>query len=190
LLPSKTYDLNNVEPDWRCMLSKADSRVPISWRNWLADAGSLTERLMQASDGNLRVSVLKQGFEVPRFSERQLLGLADRRRAMVREVVLYGNAQPWVFARSILPLTTLTGRLRKLRQLSNQPLGELLFKDPTMCREPVQVAYFDAGNRLLPPSVSSIDQASWGRRSVFRLDKKPLLVAEVFLPDFHPYHLA
>lgn len=166
------------------MLSKADSRVPIGWRDWLADAGSLTERLMQASDGDLRVTVLKQGLEVPRFSERRLLGLADRKRAMVREVVLYGNAQPWVFARSILPLTTLTGRLKKLRQLSNQPLGELLFKDPSMRRDPVQFACFDAGNRLLPPSVCSIDRASWGRRSVFRLDNKPLLVAEVFLPQF------
>ena len=107
---------------------------------------------------------------------------------MVREVVLYGNAQPWVFARSILPLSTLTGRLRKLRQLSNQPLGELLFKDPSMCREPVQYARFDAGNNLLPQSTVSMDQVSWGRRSVFRLDNKPLLVAEVFLPDFNPHN--
>ncbi len=167
-------NLITLEPDWQSMLSKADSRVPTIWRDWLADAGSLTQRLIDASDGNLSVAVLKQSLEVPRLSERQLLGLGDRRRAMVREVVLYGNNQPWVFARSILPLTTLTGRLRKLRQLSNQPLGELLFKDPSMRREPVQFARFDS--------------ASWGRRSVFRLDNKPLLVAEVFLPDFNPYN--
>lgn len=188
MLPPRIYDLNTAEPDWRCMQSKSDSRVPISWRDWLADAGSLTQRLMDISDGDLRVSVLKQCFEVPRFSERQLLGLVDRRRAMVREVVLYGNAKPWVFARSILPLSTLTGRLRKLRQLSNQPLGELLFKDPSMRREPVQYARFDAGNNLLPQSTVSMDQVSWGRRSVFRLDNKPLLVAEVFLPDFNPHN--
>lgn len=189
MLPQRFHDLNATEPDWRSMLSKSDSRVPMIWRDWLADAGSLTERLMNASDGNLSVSVLKQGLEVPRFSERQLLGLNHRRTAMVREVVLYGNAQPWVFARSILPLTTLTGRLRKLRQLSDQPLGELLFKDPSMRREPVQFARFDSGNRLLPQSASGSDQASWGRRSVFRLDNKPLLVAEVFLPGFDAYNL-
>ena len=188
MLPPRIYDLNTAEPDWRCMQSKSDGRVPISWRDWLADAGSLTQRLLDISDGDLSVSVLKQCFEVPRFSERQLLGLVDRRRAMVREVVLYGNAKPWVFARSILPLSTLTGRLRKLRQLSDQPLGELLFKDPSMRREPVQYARFDVGNNLLPQSTVSMDQVSWGRRSVFRLDNKPLLVAEVFLPDFNPHN--
>ena len=188
MLPQRFHDLNAAEPDWRSMLSKADSRVPIIWRDWLADSGSLTERLMNASDGNLSVSVLKQSLEVPRFSERQLLGLGDRRTAMVREVVLYGNAQPWVFARSILPLTTLTGRLRKLRQLSDQPLGELLFKDPSMRREPVQFARFFSGSPLLPHSATNTNQSSWGRRSVFRLDNKPLLVAEVFLPDFNPYN--
>jgi chorismate--pyruvate lyase len=162
------------------MLSKADARAPTIWRDWLFDSGSLTARLLEASDGDLRVRVLRQRLEVPKFSERQRLSLGERRRALVREVVLYGGGQPWIYARSILPLTTLTGRLRKLRQLSNQPLGELLFNDPSMRREPVQFACFG--------SVSSGDVAIWGRRSVFTLDNKPLLVAEVFLPDFSPKH--
>ena len=99
---------------------------------------------------------------MPAFSERQLLGIGDRQRALVREVILFGANQPWVYARSIVPLTTLTGRLRKLRRLTNQPLGELLFKDPTMRREPVQVACFEPA--------SNINLPIWGRRSVFKLD--------------------
>ena len=180
LLPQRMDYLRAIDPSWHSMLSKADARVPYIWRDWLADAGSLTARLLEASNGDLRVRVLQQRLEVPKFSERQLLALGNRRRALVREVILYGAGQPWVYARSVLPLTTLTGRLRKLRQLSNQPLGELLFKDPTMRRQPVQFASFAAA--------SGGDKAIWGRRSVFTLDNKPLLVAEVFLPDFHPYH--
>ena len=180
LLPQCLSYLSATDPSWHSMLSKADARVPTIWRNWLFDSGSLTARLLEASDGNLRVRVLRQKLEVPKFSERQRLSLGERRRALVREVVLYGGGQPWIYARSILPLTTLTGRLRKLRQHSNQPLGELLFKDPSMRREPVQFACFG--------SVSSGDVAIWGRRSVFTLDNKPLLVAEVFLPDFSPKH--
>jgi len=170
------------------MLSKTDYRLPLFWRDWLSDAGSLTERLLEASNGDLSVSVLNQGLDVPSLSERQVLGLSDRRRAMVREVVLYGAGQPWVFARSVLPLTTLTGRLRKLRQLDNQPLGALLFKDPTMRREPVQVACINTNGQALPSQIISADQSFWGRRSVFRLDQKPLLVAEFFLPTFKPYN--
>ena len=172
--------LSAADPNWQSMLSKADNRVPNMWRDWLTDAGSLTARLHAASNGDLRVSVLQQRLEVPKFSERQLLAIADRQRALVREVLLYGVDQPWIYARSILPLKTLTGRLKKLGQLSNQPLGEILFKDPKMRREPVQFACFE------PPSIG--EQAIWGRRSVFRLDNKPLLVAEVFLPDFSPYN--
>ena len=106
------------------------------------------------------------------------MAIADRQRALGREVLLYGAGQPWIYARSIMPLKTLTGRLKKLAQLNNQPLGELLFKDPTMRRETVQFAHFDP--------ISSSETSVWGRRSVFRLDNKPLLVAEVFLPDFNP----
>lgn len=180
LLPQSLGNLSAKDPSWHSMLSKADARVPTIWRDWLFDSGSLTARLLEASDGDLRVSVLQQKHEVPKFSERQRLGLGDRRRALVREVVLYGRGQPWIYARSILPLTTLTGRLRKLKQLSNQPLGELLFKDPSMRREPVQFACFG--------SISDGDIAIWGRRSIFTLDNKPLLVAEVFLPDFSRKH--
>ena len=180
LLPDEFFYLNTAEPNWRSMLSKADSRVPHNWRDWLSDTGSLTARLLELSQGDLKVRVLQQSLEVPAFSERQLLGIGDRKRALVREVILFGANQPWVYARSIVPLTTLTGRLRKLRRLTNQPLGELLFKDPTMRREPVQVACFEPA--------SNINLPIWGRRSVFKLDNKPLLVAEVFLPDFNPYN--
>ena len=107
---------------------------------------------------------------------------------MIREVVLLANSTPWVYARSIIPLTTLTGRLRKLRHLDNQPLGALLFRDPTMIRETVEVACLTKVNAKLPTTLGELQKSLWGRRSVFRLDAKPLLVSEVFLPDFNPYN--
>lgn len=158
------------------MLSRTDYRVPLFWVDWLADAGSLTGRLLQASNGDLKVKVVSQRLAVPTLSERCMLGLKEKRCAMIREVVLYGAGQPWVYARSILPLATLTGRLRKLRRLDSRPLGALLFSDPTMRREPVQFTSFH----------SNAGRPIWGRRSVFRLDNKPLLVAEFFLPTFKP----
>jgi chorismate--pyruvate lyase len=174
-----------AEISWYSILSQTDYRVPKLWRDWLFDAGSLTQRLLDASGGDLSVNVIKQQFQVPSLSERHALGLPDRQQAMIREVMLCGAGQAWVFARSVLPLSTLSGRLRKLRQLDNQPLGALLFKDPTMTREPVEVACVNADNKRLPRG-SYWDDGIWGRRSVFRLDTKPLLVAEFFLPSFDP----
>ena len=166
------------------MLCHADYRVPAQWRPWLSDRGSLTERLLVASDRQLRVTIIQQKLAVPKLSERRVLGLRARQRAQIREVVLWGRGQPWVYARSILPLKTLTGRLKPLRQLDNRPLGALLFNDPSMRREPVQVARFKAQSGCLPGLARGTGRPLWGRRSVFRLDSKPLLVSEIFLEAF------
>lgn len=170
------------------MLSATDRSVPAHWRGWLSDTGSLTQRLIDASGGEFNVQIIKQGFELPRLSEMRALALSPRRLALIREVILYGRGQPWVYARSIIPLSTLTGRLRKLRQLDNSPLGALLFNDVSMSREPVEVACISSNNARLPTALSEIAPPLWGRRSVFRLDKKPLLVNEIFLPAFKPYN--
>ena len=162
--------------------------MPAQWRDWLLDKGSLTQRLIDASDNRLSVRILSQRIDVPKFSEQRALSLPPRRLAMIREVVLMADSIPWVYARSIIPLTTLTGRLRKLRHLDNRPLGALLFNDPSMTREEVEVACFTTSNKELPADLGDIKRPIWGRRSVFRLDTKPLLVSEIFLPDFKPYN--
>lgn len=179
----------HAEISWYSMLSQTDYRVPKLWQEWLFDSGSLTQRLLDASYGDLTVNIINQQFKVPSLSERHALGLPDRQKAMVREVLLCGVGRPWVFARSVLPLSTLSGRLRQLRHLDNQPLGALLFKDPTMTRGPVEVACVNSPYNKLPCRASSADSCFWGRRSVFRLDKKPLLVAEFFLPSFNTERL-
>lgn len=176
------------EPSWRSLLSRSDRSVPKQWRDWLLDKGSLTQRLIDASNNSLTVQILNQRIDTPRFTEQQALKLPPRRLTLIREVVLLVNSTPWVYARSIIPLTTLTGRLRKLRHLDNQPLGALLFRDPTMTRGPVEVACHTNINAKLPTALGDIQKSLWGRRSVFRLDAKPLLVSEIFLPDFKPYN--
>lgn len=102
--------------------------------------------------------------------------------------MLYGNDTPWVFARSILPLSTLTGRQRRLRRLDARPLGALLFADPSMRRGPMQLGQVASLNLPLPGGADENTGLLWGRRSVFFLDGKPLLVSEIFLPAFSPYN--
>jgi chorismate--pyruvate lyase len=174
------------EPAWRRMISVSDYTVPGQWRPWLSDTGSLTQRLIDACNGELTVQVLRQNLGVPRLSERRALGLPQRRQALIREVILLGGGIPWVYARSIIPLSTLTGRLRRLRQLDNRPLGALLFSEPSMCREPVEIACYTSAQ--MPTALAAKQSTMWGRRSVFRLHNKPLLVSEIFLPDFKPYN--
>jgi len=152
-------------------------------QDWLLDRGSLTARLIAKSDGEFQVKVVRQVIGVPRVDERQVLGLKRPALALIREVILYGRGEPWVFARSLLPLASLTGRLRHLRKQGNRPLGAFLFSQPQLARSAIAVARISRDHGYVPGDLVG-DQLLWGRRSVFYLQQKPLLVSEVFLPAF------
>jgi len=165
-----------------------DKTIPPHWINWLSDRGSLTQRLIEASANRFAVEVIDQVETMPTESEARALDIGGDTPVYARQVLLLGNGEPWVFARSIMPLSTLTGRLEFLRNIDSQPLGALLFGDPSMTREPVEVAFLSTERAHLPERLSHIKDPLWARRSVFRLDQKPLLVSEIFLPDFKPYN--
>lgn len=155
---------------------------------WLLHPGSLTAALKHHSNGEFSVQILNQGWQQPRLDERRALNLRDKSLALVREVLLCGRGQPWVYARSILPERSLAGKHRHLRSLDNRPLGELLFSRADMKRGPIVL------NRLARNPQCPLDQLAgmapraWGRRSTFWLGDKPLLVAETFLSSFNPHN--
>lgn len=160
-------------------------------REWLINPGSLTARLVAKSAGQFRVDVVRQIIGRPRLNECQVLGIPVTGLALIREVVLFGRDKPWVFARSVLPLSSLTGELRHLRKQANRPLGAFLFSQPHLVRSPITLARIGAIHDYVPARLINMSRANgsdptilWGRRSVFSLRGKPLLVSEVFLPDF------
>ena len=170
-------------PRWRRQQARAPLVIPPPWRPWLLDQGSLTARLVAASGGDFRVQVLAQALRRPTREERAALALPERQVALVREVLLYGRGEPWVYARSVVPLAVLHGRYGFLRRLGNKPLGALLFRAAGIRRGAIEVTR-RAPPRFLPAVVA--DGPAWVRRSLFYLDRQPLLVAEMFLPGFTP----
>ena len=102
------------------------------------------------------------------------------------EVLLYCHESPLIYARTIIPAQTLTGEQRELGELGDRPLGEFLFSQPGLKRDVMEVAALRQGHQLFDSASAHISvkaQEIWARRSVFRLEHKPLLVAEVFLPE-------
>lgn len=164
---------------WKEYTQLNRQQLPNPVRQWLLDRGSLTARLMDASQGNFEVKVLEQSWRRPHLSEAQLLGTSPNQTALIREVLLICNGQPWVYARSVIPHKSLKGRLGFMRKLKNSALGALLFKDPHLQRSHFQITKIQ-----LPQSRIPVTQADtvFGRRSLFHVYSQPLLVAEVFLP--------
>jgi chorismate--pyruvate lyase len=163
------------------------SELPASLAVWLLDTASLTRRLQGLCGGEFRVRILSQVRGRPRLDETRVLGMRCGGLAIIRQVQLLCDDQPRVYARTVIPVSSLQGRLRRLAHLGARPLGALLFADRGIRRGVVELARIRPGERLYADAVNDLRQAHgeiWGRRSIFRLARKPLLVSEIFLPGF------
>jgi len=167
--------------------------LPENLKSWLLDPNSLTARL-KSHCHQFRVELLGQKIEICQESEAVgLIPAGDE--ILVREVLLFCDEKPQVFARSLLPLSSLTGAEQRLANLGTKSLGQVLFNNPSLERQTIEVAEFEATSAVgklakqlqLSYQHLSSPENLWGRRSIFVLENKPLMVAEVFLPGAFAY---
>lgn len=164
--------------------------IPEELQSWLFDEKSLTKRLQRHCRGAFSVQILSEEVCQPQPHEARILGMGQRHWARIRQVVLLCDGKPWVVARTIIPLSTLRGPLRRLRHLKNRPLGAFLFADPHLERgniEVTQLPFTAPPLNLLFQNESTLTAIPWGRRSLFRLHNRPLLVSEIFLNQLLTY---
>jgi chorismate--pyruvate lyase len=155
--------------------------VPADIQEWLFDPASLTARLKQKCRAGFHVEVLSQAMQKPRLDEFHVLGMQSGNYALIRQVRLCCGHACWVYARTVIPFSTLKGKQRIYANLGARPLGAMLFTDRTMQRDEVTVTSLP-GSQLPPGLGLAQDDIVWGRRSIFRVAAKPLLVSEYFLP--------
>ena len=178
---------DNRSTGWKPGQCFLRSSIPQDLSGWLLDTASLTLRLQRLCPGKFQVRVLSQAWGVPRIDEARVLEMKPGRLAIIRQVQLLCDGQPRVYARTVIPVTSLRGKLQRLAHLGTRPLGGMLFADPGMQRGVVELARISRGQSLYQAATRHLRQrpaAIWGRRSVFRLSGRPLLVSEVFLPGF------
>jgi len=174
-----------MNANWR---DPATDKLDDNLKDWLLDRQSLTKRLIASSE-RFRVQVLGQQVTTCAPHEANE-DIAVGEAVIAREVLLFCDEIPHVFARSLLPLRSLTGNQSELSRLGNESLGQVLFNHPDLKRKCIEVANFDA-NVQFPTILKHFNLAAtkwlWGRRSVFVIEQKPLMVAEVFLPNALAY---
>ncbi|MDA7745788.1 chorismate lyase [Psychromonas sp.] len=151
--------------------------------SWLLDESSLTNKLesqckifnvdvKQQVTTNNTDSPLSQYFPFPE-------------KILVREVLLYCDGVPTVFAQTEIPYSTLSDTQEKLAELGSVSLGKVLFENKTLQRGPIEIAEFmtSSGMHQFSESLQQpCHHSLWARRSLFYIENKPLLVSEVFLP--------
>lgn len=169
-MPSLAKILHPHVPNWSNHHQHQAFLVPEFWSDWLFDTGSLTARLVALRPGGFEVVPTRQFYGHPTTIEQQELGLQAQQTVWVREVILKLNKLPVVYARTAIPLTTLTGAEKQLLRLGSRSLGNYLFNQPHLKR-----------GQLLASRCQKNDLGLlWSRRSVFYLGKKGLMVSEAF----------
>jgi chorismate--pyruvate lyase len=175
-----------AEPRWQPVRRLNRAGIPPKYLPWLLDRSSLTERLIARCRDGFHVRLLSQTRARPLRTEAAVLGMRPGTRAVVRQVQLICGETPWVYARTVIPPRTLARQSHRFARLGGRSLGAMLFADPSLergdievaCLTPAETLYRSAMRTLLDPP-----PAIWGRRSLFRLGGKPLLVCEFFLPQ-------
>ena len=127
---------------------------------WIRDDQSLTQKLKKKYH-DFRVEVYRQ--DELEIYKHEINQLGNEEKFIVREVFLYGDNQPVVFARSVIPKNTKTDSIMKI---GNKPLGEILFTNPNTLREPIEITF---------------QNDVWGRRSIFIMNNSRILISEFFL---------
>jgi chorismate--pyruvate lyase len=154
-------------------------------QDWLVHCGSLTRRLKQRC-GTFSVEKVSTNIRPANHDEERELGLRRGQYAYVREVVLYCNGQPVVFAHSVVPLRNLRGPWNSVTRLGSRPLGEALFTNHLIRRLPLSYRTLHQQHKLYRQTARAValdDKAILlARRSRFSLKGRALMVTEVFLP--------
>jgi len=184
-LPSASRRRHLTAAAHRARLSERARRpVPASAQRWMWADGSLTARLRGL--GEVKVTRLRQGPQALHALEQRLLGVSH---GHVREVLLWVDERPAVWARSVVCARGVQGAWRALRGLGNRPLAELLFADRLVRRTPLQAgrptAHGLQASHLLRgwPQGKGFGLApAWWRWSVFTRRGQALLVQEALAP--------
>jgi chorismate--pyruvate lyase len=182
-LTTKSF-LFNHEPLWLENRQGLRHKIPENVQSWIYESDSLTRRLRNFYGNGVAVKILRQCWHSPFLSERRLLRLHEQRYTLTREVLLHANGKPLILARTIIPAATVKTAKSNLSKLGNRPLGEIIFSYSKLERIAMDVTLIDPSTWTQPAlAEAAISQAIWGRRTVYAIAHKHMLVSEFFLPE-------
>ncbi len=176
--------------NWQSADDAAIKELPFHVAEWLAEFGSLTEKLSRNVD-KVRLEVLHEGAGILTAEEASALNADGDVNCQVREVVLYGPQKPWIYARTTMPISS----KHLIEKLGNKPLGSILFSDEELRRQFLQVCQLEEASQLYQSAIHYLEKENllvkseqpklWARRSLWKKKDKDdgMLVCEVFLPD-------
>ena len=151
-------------------VNKDDMEVLLSdeeIKSWLIEIVPITKRIKL--NHNFELNLIRD--EVDQISQDDKVFLDNIEGDIkVREVILLGNGDPLVYAKSYIPIFTINDGLKKLGRLGSKPLGDILFEKNLFQKKETLFTKF-----------LYLKNEHWGRKSKYYVNGLPLSVMEVFL---------
>lgn len=156
-------------------------------RQWLSSSGSMTLAMREVTENQLDIKLLSSGMQMISEQEAQLLGIDSDSEVFTREVLMQQEGESLLYGRSIFPSTVPEHAMQVIRELGNEPLGEVLFQANEQPRLSMQYAMVDGDMYLYESLERYLPQTEplYARRSLFCYHNELVLVQEIFLTE-HP----
>ena len=159
-------ELKQISP-WTSIES-IESKVDTSIFSWLSESGPITNRIKLSQKFELELL----NDEIDEISKEEKLFLNSVSGTFrVRRVILLGNNTPVVYAKSVIPSSTIENGLSSLGKIGNAPLGDILFTPGIFTKLEMVCASF----------LSKEKNVYWGRKIKYSVNSEPISVMEVFL---------
>lgn len=166
------------------------SELPSKFSPWLLDLQSMTQAMRRAAK-QMTVTLLDQTWQYPSLSEAQYLHLDPEFYTLVREVYLLGDGVNWAYGRTVIPHTLFSGEYTHLLQeLDDRPIGDVLFSQPGVLRQQLEIARLDASQLEFQQALAKHSCSAtelWGRRAQFHVFNSCLSVSEIIFPEIAAY---
>ena len=159
-------ELKQISP-WTSIES-IESKVDASILSWLSESGPITNRIKLSQKFELEL-LNDEIDEISKEEELFLNSFSETFR--FRRVILLGNNTPVVYAKSVIPSSTIENGLSSLGKIGNAPLGDILFTPGVFTKLEMVCASF----------LSKEKNVYWGRKIKYSVNSEPISVMEVFL---------
>jgi chorismate--pyruvate lyase len=154
----------------------------------LTEKGSLTDLFTHLMGSAPILNCLSQGRGPVDRYESYVLGIPTRVFAHIREITMGTIDKDWLYARTVIPMATLSGRATRLKRMGTTPLGKILFGSLNAERVEMKLELVFADEVGLEEWGIPKNLPLWQRSSVFELETGPLFISEILLPDCPIYN--
>lgn len=167
--------------NWHSSVLQLTPTPPDNLIPWLQEKRPLSQQYRQKYK-NITLQLLQQKRSEADIDAAERLNIIDNPKALVREIVLFGDQQPLSYAKVTIPLSTYMTYQKTFDHLGEKLIGEaFLYTQNNLSRSDFEYAVINDLQQAPNWDVFNNHYPLYTRRSVFAVDAHPLLIQEVFL---------